>query len=120
MTEKSNTEEKFEKPYHFADEGDKVSGIETAIYANGNHVKRFNLSTGQQAIVRELSGRDMMDIDKQIAANAKMSEIEELYMVTLFHFAVKIDGKQIPIEDFEKMRGKDYNKIKIAVQSINF
>lgn len=123
MTEKSNKEEpeeKFSTPFHFADDNDKMMGVETAIYPNGNHVKRSKLSTGQTVIARELSGRDMMDIDKQISSNRDTSAMEEQYMICLFHYAVKIDGRQLPMEDFEKLKGKDYNKIKILVQSINF
>lgn len=121
MTEKSKQpEEKFEKDWHFADANDQAMGVETAIYPNGNHVKRSTLSTGQMVIARELSGRDMMDIDKQISASKDHGAMEENYMICLFHYAVKIDGKQLPMEDFEKLKGRDYNKIKILVQSINF
>lgn len=106
--------EHFEKEYHFASLDDTTLGVETAIYKNGNQVKRFKISTGQEVIVRELSGGDMMKIDAMVGADA------ENYFPALLHHAVKIDGKQLPMESFADLKGKDYNKIKVQALTINF
>ena len=111
---KESKEEKFSKEYHFANNNDELMGIETAIYANGNEVKRFTLSNGKVAIVRELSGEDMIQVNKLVGSNA------DNYTPALMHFAVKIDGANLPMEDFPKLKGKDFNKINIQVLSLNF
>nr|WP_199082047.1 hypothetical protein [Pedobacter sp. ASV19] len=93
---------------------DLKAGIETATYKNGNQIKRFKISGDREVIVRELIGRDMMNVQKIIDGD------EDKYMVAIMHFATKIDGKSIPMEDFEKLKGKDFNKINIQVSSLNF
>jgi len=100
--------------YIYKDEDDKESGIETGTYPNGNMVKRFKISGDRIVVVRELKGFDMMRIDDVV------SKSKEEYMPVFFHFAVKIDGLQVPIEDFANFKGKDFNKIKIQVLSLNF
>jgi hypothetical protein len=105
-----------EKPtveYQFANKVDEESGIETATYANNNQVKRFTISTGEVVIVRELNGKDMMDIDRFV-------DKQEEYIPTMLHVAVKIDGKSVPKEMFSQMKGKDYNKIKAQAALLNF
>jgi hypothetical protein len=117
MTE---TKDQFKTDWHFASETDTVMGIETAIYANGNQVKRFTLSDDRKVIVRELLGSDSILIDKQVMGENNPALREEKAMNALYHYAVKIDDKQIPLEDFGKLRMKDYNKIKLSVQALNF
>jgi hypothetical protein len=117
---KTETTEKFEKDWHFANPDDTIMGIETAIYKNGNQVKRFTLSDGRVAVIRELLGKDSMQIDKSVMGENNADLREEKAMHAMFHFAVKVDDKQIPIEDFGTMKMRDYNKIKLAVQSLNF
>ncbi len=110
----TNQEEKFSKDWHFADDNEKVLGVETAIYANGNEVKRLTLSSGKTAIIRELSGQDMIQVTKLTGSNP------DNYTPALMHYAVKIDGHQLPMEDFPKLKGKDFNKLNIQVLSLNF
>lgn len=110
-TEKLNIEQ---PDYSFLNNDDKEAGIETATYKNGNQVKRFKISGDRVVVARELIGHDMMKIDNIIA------KTPDQYMPALFHFAVKIDGKQIPMEEFENFKGKDFNKIKLQVLSLNF
>lgn len=119
MAGSENTTETFEKEWFFESDTDELVGIETAIYKNGNTVKRFTLSNGKQAVVRELFGRDMMKVDQMIATQ-KGVNVEEQYMYAIYHFAVKIDGQQIPMEDFADLKAKDFNKIKITAQALNF
>lgn len=112
--------EKIEKLiFSFANEIEKTLGIETAIHSDGTQVKRIQLSDGKQATVRELLGRDCMAIDKMIAISND-SDKESLYMNALFHYSVEIDNKKIPLEDFATLKMKDYSKIKVAVQALNF
>lgn len=108
--------EKFEKDWHFASKEDESLKVETAIYKNGNQVKRVPLSDGRIATLRELLGSDMMKVDTMLAAGRD----QEKYFPIMMHFAAKIDGFTLPIEDFENMKGKDYNQIKIQVMSLNF
>lgn len=121
MTGNVASTEAFEKDWHFASEEDIVLGIETAIYKNGNTAKRFPLSNGKQAVVRELLGRDMMKIDQIVATGkGEADSVEEKYFSALYHFAVKIDGQQIPMEDFANMKAKDFHRIKLSAQALNF
>lgn len=106
--------------FHFENEGDTIMGIETATYPNNNQVKRFKLSSGETVIVRELFGRDMMQIDKLLAGENNDELKEEKFFYWGYHFAVKVDGKQIPMEDFGNFKAKDYTKIKLAYQALNF
>ena len=106
-------EEKFATDFHFATPEDEAAGIETAIYLNGNQVKKFTISTGKNVIVRELNGKDMLDID-QMASN------QADYIPMMLHKAVKIEGEHIPMEDFLLLKGKDFNKIKVQAIAINF
>ena len=118
--QENNQKEVFKTPYHYASEDDELMNIETAIYPNGNVSKRITLSTGQKAVVRELSGGDMMEIDDLLAGENNAVERQKKYLKWIYHLAVKIDGKQIPMEDFGTLKGKDFNRIKITAQTLNF
>jgi hypothetical protein len=104
--------------FHYADKSDETMGIETGVYKNGNTVKRFKLSDGRTVIARELSGADSIDIDTAISEME--GDRQKNYHYALFHHAIKVDDKQLHIEDFAGMKMKDFNKIKVAVQAINF
>jgi hypothetical protein len=103
-----------EAEFAFLNKEDQESGIETATYKNGHQAKRFKLSDGRIAVVRELMGSDMMKIDNIISTD------KDNYMPALFHFATKIAGSTIPMEDFALLKGKDFNKIKLQVLGLNF
>lgn len=121
MTGNLASNEVFEKDWHFATEEDIALGIETAIYKNGNTAKRFTMSNGKQAVVRELFGRDMMKVDQMVASGSgEADSVQERYFCALYHYAVKVDGQQVPMEDFADMKAKDFNKVKITAQSLNF
>lgn len=112
--------ETFKVDFHFENERDEILGIESATYTNGNQVKKFMLSDGRNVVVRELYGNDALQIDKTLATIDDQSTREEKAMAAIYHYAVKVEGKQIPMEDFATFKMKDYNKIKMAVQSLNF
>ena len=112
--------ETFKVDFHFENERDEILGIESATYTNGNQVKRFNLSDGRSVVVRELLGSDALQVDRTIAAFNDQASREDQATEAIYHLAVKIDGKQLPMEDFKLLKFKDYNKVKVAVQSLNF
>jgi hypothetical protein len=120
MENKNAAAEEVVKEFHFLNELDEVLGIETAFYKNGNQVKRVKLIDGREAIVRELYGRDAFQINKVIASGDGKSFDKEKYLKAMLHYSVKIDGKALPMEDFENLKLKDYNRIVTAVQSVNF
>ena len=113
-------EEKLTKDFHFENEREQALGIETAYYANGNCVKLFKLSDGRTAIVRELIGRDMINIEKSLAGENNDALREEMLKKSAFYHSVKIDGKQIPMEDFELLKMRDYLRIKVMTETLNF
>lgn len=100
--------------FFFENEEEKAMGIETATYPNGNIVKRVKLSDGREAIVRELTGKDMKRSD--IIAGGK----QENAIPALMSLSTKIDGFEIPMEDYDRMKAKDYAKIKFATTLLNF
>ena len=109
-----NKDKELLKDFHFASEDEKVLGVQTAVYANGNEVKKFSISGDREVIVRELNGHDMLQVNKLVVGDA------DNYIPAMMHYSVKIDGKQLPVEDFPKMKGKDFNKIQIQVMALNF
>lgn len=98
----------------FENEGDEVLGIQTKTYPNGNKVKQITLSDGRIATVRTLFGRDNVEITRRLDGK------EEKYENALMSVAVKIDDKDLVIEDLDDIPFKDYNKIKIANSRLNF
>lgn len=100
--------------FHFANDDEKVMGIETAVYENGNTIKRIKLSNGKTAIARELTGLEMKRLEG--VSGGKRDDI----WPSMMHLAVKVDGQPLPIEDFDLMKAKDWSKIKFAVSDLNF
>lgn len=103
-----------EPEFTFADAEEEAFGISTAEYPNGNLVKRLNLSDGSVIVVRELTGYDMQKVETM--AGGKQENVVPACM----SLAAKINGKLIPMEDYLKLKAKDYNKLKLAVMSLNF
>ena len=114
MATEIEEKEVFAKDFHFASDNDKILGVETAIYNNGNEVRRITLSTGKVAVIRELSGEEMINVNKML------NGVADNYGPAIMHFSVKIDGQQIPMEDYPKMKGKDFNKINLQIMDLNF
>jgi hypothetical protein len=112
--------EAFKKEFYFENERDEQMGIETAIYANGNSVKRYSLSDGRVAVVRELLGSDMANIEKSLMGENNDAKREEKLKDAVYHYSVKLDGQSLPMEDFSKLKMKDYLRIKVMAESLNF
>lgn len=113
MTEEKELQEE-KVVFKFENDDEQVLGIETAVYKNGNKIKRLQLQGGRVAIVRELVGRDMKKAD--LLADGK----QEDYTTAMMALATKIDSESIAFEDYDNMKAKDYTKIKAAVGLLNF
>lgn len=100
--------------FSFANEDEKVLGIETGTYNNGNQIKRVMLDNGKTAIVRELLGKDMRQ------AETLAGGVQENFTTAMMALATKIDGKQLPFEDYDLMKARHFTKIKAAVGLLNF
>lgn len=105
--------------WFFENTDDEELGIETAEYENGNRVKRKQLSNGLYAIARELTGKDMKQVDRIC------NGVKEEYMPALMITAVKIEDKEgnqsnITMEELDDMKGKDFTSIKMIATMLNF
>lgn len=109
-----NTTNEQELKFYFADKEDEAMGIETYVYPNGNMIKRLQLSTGKTAIVRELKGVDMTEVEK--LTDGDTSKV----FPAIIAVATKIDGGFIVMEDVLQYKAKDYNRLKIAASALNF
>lgn len=108
-------QEKFTKDFHFASEEDEVMGIETACYINGNQVKRIKLPDERMAVIRELNALELSNIDNMITPKTQGD-----YIFYQLHFSVKIDGNQLPMEEWKKVSGKVFNRVKVPMYQLNF
>ncbi len=111
MAENTTNEE---LKFYFADKDDEAMGIETYVYPNGNMIKRLKLSTGKTAVVRELKGVDMTEVEK--LTDGDTSKVFPAIIAT----ATKLDGAFIVMEDVLQYKAKDYNRLKIAASALNF
>lgn len=111
MAENTTNEE---LKFYFADKDDEAMGIETYVYPNGNMIKRLKLSTGKTAVVRELKGVDMTEVEK--LTDGDTSKVFPAIIAT----ATKLDGTFIVMEDVLQYKAKDYNRLKIAASALNF
>lgn len=103
-----------EDGYQFLDETDEAMGIASKKYENGNEVKRIKLSDGRIATVRELPAWEMEESEKFHENKANQVTMGVATMCT------QIDGKNVAFEDLKFMKGKDWNKIKVACATLNF
>jgi hypothetical protein len=93
----------------------EAMGIETKQYENGNTIMRCTLSTGAVAVCRELKGIDG-PMARKIAGGR-----EDRYEAALAALATKIDDKEWAMEDLlHKLKMKDYNKVNMMSNKLNF
>lgn len=95
-------------------DSDNVMNIYTKLYENGNKVKKVTLSTGKVAIVRELLGEETKNITRF------MDKDPERYQMAGITVATKVDDQLQPIEFYEKMKMRDFNKLLSMYQDLNF
>jgi len=93
--------------FFFEDEAEEARGIKTRIYENGNRVKNVTLSNGKVAIVRELTGKEVMEARKYDGGKADDARIVNIVAA----IATNIDGKNIVPEDLETFKARDFLKI---------
>ncbi len=115
MTENIEEKEDYAIPFKHLSDEDKTLGIETATYKNGKIAKRVALKNNRSATIRELSALEVTRID-----GATSKGKEEDYFFWFMHHAVKIDGNQLPMEEFKKLGASDYNRIKVPMMQLNF
>ncbi len=100
--------------FYFESDSDEALEISTKEYENGNLVKKVQLRKGKFAIVRELDRKEMNKV-REIANgdNEKMA-------ASLIATCAKIDDKELIMEDVLEFKAKDYNRLTVAAQSLNF
>ena len=94
-------------------EEDKLFGIETKRYQNGQVMKRCTLSDGRIAEARRLKGSDGREVSR--LTNGE----QEKYQKAIIALSVTISGEAIVIEDLDAMWLDDVTKITMLA-SINF
>lgn len=104
---------KDEEGYYYQDKSDELMGIETRD-EEGGISKRVTLSNGKKATVRELLAEDDIEIGRIIGKN------EALRLPALLSKACLFDGKPMIAEDIQKIKLRDYTKLKMANSGVNF
>lgn len=107
---------KQEPVFFFANKEEEEAGIHTKTYPNGNQIKMVNLKIGKQAIVRQLKGRDAMEVNKRYSA---IKEID--YQTHSMAVATTINGEGQPTEFYlDELSQQDYSLILSAYAALNF
>ena len=91
--------------------------ILTKNYDNGNIVKKAPLKNGRTAIVRELTGADVL-VAQEIAGDK--DKRGRRYQLAVAALATKVDGVQVVLEDLLAMKASDMTKISSASALLNF
>ena len=104
-----------EEGFFFASQEDLEAGILTKEYENGSKIKKLTLSTGKEAVIRMLKGRDFIETKKRLQAD-NTADVETVGL----SLATKIDDKQQPTEYYlDDLYQNDYLKIFIAYSTLN-
>lgn len=102
-----------EEGWGYANDNDKLLGIESKEYDNGQRMRRSKLSDGRIAVARRLKGKDGDEIQRMISGNA------DKYKDAVIAKCVTIDGNPIVMEDLSEMWLEDVNAITMLA-SVNF
>jgi len=101
--------------FYFKDTEDEEQAIFSKDYPNGNKIKKTNLpSSGLEAVVRELLGKDTKEITRH------MDKDTERYQMAAITAATTIGGNKQTFEFFENMKLKDFNRLLSMYQDLNF
>lgn len=103
--------------WFYESEEDESFGIRTNVAANGDITKAVKFSDGREAIIKELTGNDIMKATKMVGDKNKDNSKVILAMMCL---ATLADGQIIPMEDIGRLKAKDYTKLMAAYSAINF
>jgi len=96
-------------------EDDETLDVFTKVYDNGNKIKRAVLpACGKTAVVRELLGKDTIEIKRFTGDNL------DNYQMAAVTVATTVDGNRQPYEYYEVMKLKDYSRLAAMFQSLNF
>lgn len=116
VTNEQPQEIKQEPVFFFANKEEEDAGIHTKTYPNGNQIKMVNLKIGKQAIVRQLKGRDAMEVNRRASA---IKDVD--YQTHSMAVATTIDGHGQPTEFFlDELSQQDYSLILSAYAALNF
>lgn len=99
--------------WFFESEEEKELGIDTAIYPNGQKVKRCTLADGRVAVVRRLKGKDAKTVSR--FSNGE----EERYHLAIMTVSTVIHGQKVTPEELEELWMDDFNKLQ-AMSVVNF
>ena len=110
LTSAEDLEETYES------ETDAVMEIKTVTYKNGNIVKKFNISSGKEVVIRELTANDDIEITRR---GGKSPNQDETFFYTC-SVSTKIDGEVAYVDLLKKLKYKDWSKIKYANSILNF
>ncbi len=103
--------------FYFEDENEELLNIKTKEYDNGNLIKQVELKKGKIAIVREL---DRKESKKAYEIAGEWKEDKDRLATALIAVSTKIDDKEILMEDVLLFKAKEFNRLSIATQSLNF
>lgn len=84
------------------------------VYSNGHKVLKVTLSTGKEAVIREMTAGEMEQASRLSGNNETDAQF------ALAALATKIGGEYLLLEDFKAMKMKDYNRILECNYELNF
>lgn len=115
--EKVNTSPAIIEPeFVFANEDDQAAGIFTKTYPNGSEVKMVKLRNGSQAVIRQLKGRDAMEVNKRVT-----SDKDSDYQTHCIAVSTKVNGVTQPAEYYlDELSQQEYTQLLSAYAALNF
>ena len=100
--------------FYYENEGEELLEIATKMYDNDCYVKRVVLKKGKVAMVREITGKELLEA-KQPAGKSI-----ELVEPAIAAYSTKIDDVQLLMPQLLDMKAKDYSRIIHASNQLNF
>lgn len=101
--------------FYFETENEEIMGIQTKEYENGNLVKKVPLRKGKFATVRELDRKELRKVYEIAGGNDK-----DRLVSALIAMSTKIDDQELIMEDVLEYKAKDYSRLSLAAQALNF
>lgn len=105
--------------YYFENEDEEQMEVRTKKYENGNRVKIYNITNGNECVTRELNGHDAINAQMQ-SKDKKGNPQQEKYMASCAASATKVNGKDISLPELLAMKLRDYNTITAVNNMLNF
>lgn len=100
--------------YYFENEEEEGLNIRTKQYENSCLTKTLELRSGKEVIMHELTAKDSEEA-RQIAGKN-----EARVLTACIALSAKFDGKSLYTEEILQLKLKDYKKLTIACQALNF